>query len=436
MSYEIGLEREKRNIGEIENKENSKKILEFLDDLELNNLSVGRRYAYALRLRKIESLLKDKFLDPDEKDIKQVLYTIQHTKIKWGSGELHFPTNNQQESYRITLKRFYKWLLGEDSEYPRCVKFIKIGNSHPSQRKKPEDMISENQIQKIIENSLNHRDKALFSLLYDSGCRIGELLTLKIKDVKFDDFGAMILVSGKTGVRQVRIIGDSIPLLRSWIEVHPDLNNKDSFLFCGISGSTIKKQMNYHEVYSSLRKTLKRAGIQRRIHPHLFRHTRGTILASKAIGNAPLESQMGWVHGSRQTATYIHLSGKEQDMAILKAYGFNIEDEESQEKKPIKCPRCGELNISTAKKCKKCWIPLDINEALKEQQESMEPFMRFASRSPKHMIEFIEYLAKDPIARKFIESIGREEMKRSGSKENPDDEVNIKFNVSQDDEEQ
>ena len=140
MSYQTGLDREKRNIGAIENKENSKKILEFLDDLELNNLSAGRRYAYALRLRKIESMLKDKFLDPDEKNIKQVLSTIQHTKIQWGSGELHFPTNNQQESYRITLKRFYKWLLGDDSEYPKCVRFIKIGNSHPSQQKKPDTL--------------------------------------------------------------------------------------------------------------------------------------------------------------------------------------------------------------------------------------------------------------------------------------------------------
>ena len=436
MTYKMGLERERRSIEALENKNNSRKILEFLDDLELNKLSEGRRYAYALRLRKLEALLGNNFLNPSEKDVKQVISTIQHTKIKWGSGELHFPSENQQESYKITLKRFYKWLLGEDNEYPACVKFIKIGNSHPSQQKKPEDLITEDEMDKILQGTMNHRDKALFSLLYDSGCRIGELLTMRIKDVKFDDFGAMILVSGKTGVRQVRIVGNSIPLLRSWIEVHPDTNNRDSWLFCGISGTTVKQQMNYGEVYSCLKKTLKRAGIQRRIHPHLFRHTRGTILASKAIGNAPLESQMGWVHGSKQTATYVHLSGKEQDMAVLKAYGFNIEDEGSQEKKPIKCPRCGELNVSTAKKCKKCWIPLDINEALKEQQESMEPFMRFASRSPKHMVEFIEYLAKDPVARKFIEEIGKHEMQRTGSKEDPDEEVSVKFNVSEDEEEQ
>ncbi len=45
------------------------------------------------------------------------------------------------------------------------------------------------------------------------------------------------------------------------------------------------------------------------------------ILASK-VAEAPLESQMGWVHGSRQTRTYIHLSMRDHDNAILKAYGI------------------------------------------------------------------------------------------------------------------
>jgi site-specific recombinase XerC len=59
----------------------------------------------------------------------------------------------------------------------------------------------------MLDATLNMRDKALISLLYDSGCRISELLTMDRKDLGFDQYGAKITVSGKTGVRAVRIVG-------------------------------------------------------------------------------------------------------------------------------------------------------------------------------------------------------------------------------------
>ncbi len=101
-----------------------------------------------------------------------------------------------------------------------------------------------------------------------------------------------------------------------------------------------ENNIKHEDVYSMLRKVSKRAGITRRIYPHLFRHTRATILASK-ITEAPLEAQMGWVPGTKQMATYVHLSGKQTDMAILKAYGVEIKDNAIAEPMPVKCPRCG-----------------------------------------------------------------------------------------------
>ncbi|MEM0132284.1 hypothetical protein [Acidiplasma sp.] len=74
------------------------------------------------------------------------------------------------------------------------------------------------------------------------------------------------------------------------------------------------------------------------------------ILASK-VAEAPLESQMGWVHGSRQTRTYIHLSMRDQDNAILKAYGIKIDENKIIEPMPKKCPRCNALNPEDAKYC-------------------------------------------------------------------------------------
>jgi hypothetical protein len=49
-------------------------------------------------------------------------------------------------------------------------------------------------------------------------------------------------------------------------------------------------------------------------------------LASLNAAEAPLESQMGWVHGSQISRVYVDLEGKQHESAILKAYGIQKEE--------------------------------------------------------------------------------------------------------------
>ncbi len=151
-----------------------------------------------------------------------------------------------------------------------------------------------------------------------------------------------------------------------WLDSHPNVNDPDAPLFCNLSDNIRGRAMTYDDVHKALNKILRRGNIGRHyiakdkkwiitknIYSHLFRHTRASILASR-LPEASLESQMGWVHGSKRSATCVHLSGKQQDTAVLKAYGINVEEDRKLEKTPKKCPRCGELNPSNASQCRKC----------------------------------------------------------------------------------
>jgi len=267
-------------------------------------------------------------------------------------------------TYITMIKKFYRWHLGKLPDYIQNMKTkVKVNG------KAPDDLLSYQDVTALIENSRNARDRALFSVLYDSGCRIGEIINMRIKDLSFDEFGALLRVTGKTGFRQVRIVGNSIAYLRAWLDNHPLRNDVNAFLFCNLSDSILGRHLTYADVYSIIRQATKRAGIKKRIHPHLFRHTRATILASK-VTEAPLEAQMGWVHGSRQTRTYVHLSLRDQDNAILKAYGIKVpENETIQEDKPKECPRCHTLNPSDAQYCRNCWMPFDVKVALDMEEK-------------------------------------------------------------------
>ena len=59
------------------------------------------------------------------------------------------------------------------------------------------------------------RDKALVMTLYVSGCGVGEILSLRVKHVTFDEFGAVLMVAGKTGERRVRVVSSASETARS-----------------------------------------------------------------------------------------------------------------------------------------------------------------------------------------------------------------------------
>ena len=329
-------------------------IRKFVNDLKIKeNISEIRRINYIQRLRKVAEWIPDSFLDPGEKDIETVLEHLSSDDY----------TDWTRDTYVTMLKKFYRWKLKHLPDHIANLK-IKVKENG----KAPDDLITKEEIKALVNNSKNARDRALFSVLYDSGCRIGEIINTRIKDLGFDEFGALLKVTGKTGFRQVRIVGDSIAYLNDYLKSKDD---NDYYLFTGLKKNNLHEPMKYYDARKLLLNLKERTGIDKRIYPHLFRHTRASILASK-VPESPLENQMGWVHGSKMTSVYVHLSMRDQDNAILKAYGININEKNEIEEKPKKCPRCDYLNPSNAKYCHNCWLPFDEKLALEYENKERE----------------------------------------------------------------
>ncbi|MEM0136039.1 MAG: tyrosine-type recombinase/integrase [Thermoplasmatales archaeon] len=338
-----------------------KKIKEFLDYCEnIGELSYNRLYFHAINLRILGEGMGERFLSPSENDVIQALTQQRRRNIsEW-----------TLEGYKATLKKFYSWL-----EMPEVVKNIKFKSKKKiNYKKKPDWRITQEEVDLLIRSCNNARDKAILSLLYDSGIRLGELLTLKIKDVMFDNYGLRILVSGKTGVRNVRVIGDSLGYIKAWLNVHPDMFNQEAWLFCGI-GHDIEGNLNigsalYHQqIYAMFRKVKKRAvslGFpeNKRLNPHKFRHNRATELAPK-LPPLILDKEMGWNLDSSMPAVYVHLNDEEVDNAYLEANGIHVEKLTKEARKTRTCLRCKTVNPSNSEYCLQCGSPLDYNK-LKE----------------------------------------------------------------------
>jgi site-specific recombinase XerD/ribosomal protein L40E len=261
----------------------------------------------------------------------------------------------------IMVKRFYKWLLGKDEEYPDCVKWIKRRASVKESNVLPEHVLRPEEALMIANQAEHIRDKAFVMCLYESGTRPEEFLTLRKSDVTFDKYGSVRMVNGKTGMRRIMLVASS-PLLASWIEQHP-MKPPDAPLWVTLTTNYKNKLLGLTGAAKLVQKLVKKAGIDKRVTLYLFRHSRATELAN-ILTEAQMCEFFGWVIGSRAPRRYIHLSGRNVDSALLAASGIQEEDKKEQMLKVKDCYRCGYRNPPTASFCMKCALALDIKGAM------------------------------------------------------------------------
>ncbi len=353
-------------------KEDKELILEFMDYAMSNGLTKTRILKYIDTLRVISDSLQKPLKDATKQDIMRLVRTVEQKDYsEW-----------TKHDYKAVLKRFYKWLSG-DEEYPESVRWIKTGIKKKN-RKLPEELLSPDDVNKMIEIAHHPRDKALVAILYESGCRIGEILTMKMKHVVFDEYGAKITVDGKTGMRRVRIFS-SVPYLAVWMSNHYLRNDPDAPLWVAIGTRNRNDAVKYPNIRRLFSDLAKKAGINKRVHPHLFRHSRATNMA-KHFTDAQMNQYFGWVQGSAMPSTYIHLSGRDVDGTLLKMHGFKEDDEDKGDiYSPIKCFRCEKLNPPAGKSCLRCGAPLTEESMVKLETErkKMDDIMTVLLRDPE-----------------------------------------------------
>jgi len=343
-------------------KKNLNVVLRFKDVCFLNGMSKPRVIRYFRLFVFLFSFFKGDLEKATKKDIEGIVAVI--------NARTTFSPTTKYDC-KVMLKRFYKWLKGNDEEYPEEVKWIK--NKIKVTEKKminDSELITQKDVEKLLEASEYSRDKAFVSLLYESGCRIGEIGSMTISNVNFDKFGTVITISGKTGSRKVRVIA-STPHLRTWLNSHPFKGDKNSPLWINFGSRNHNKAMDYHAFKMVIARLFRKAGLKKRCNPHLFRHSRATYMANH-LTEFQMNQYFGWIQGSNMPSTYVHLSGREVDKAIIEMNGLEDKRAEKKEARVKVCPRCEAINDVNDVYCSKCSFILDEKEAVKVDSERKE----------------------------------------------------------------
>lgn len=378
------------------NKQQKALLLKFYGHLQRKGLRLASQKSYLQQLKLLMLAIKKPLTKLERKDID--LYLLE--------------LNKKYKPKTITERRkflilFLEWLLGKPKEKIDLINDLDVVIDRDT--KLPEELLTPEEIKRMVQVASSIRDKCLIMLLYETASRKGEFLQLKVKHIEItnQEYAMVTIPKGKTTSRKLPLIF-SLPYLQNWLSSHPQRQSKDfkdAPLFV-TEGSYLGKALGADGLKRRLKVLAKRSKISKKVFPHLFRHSRLTELG-KELTEAELCKYAGWVGGSSMSRVYVHLSGSDVSNKLLANAGL-IDRRDVDNGKSllnyVKCPRCDHLNASEKIYCDKCSLILDIKEANKLVDKKQSP------EQEKLIYDFIFELSKIPKIKnemgKIIEKLG------------------------------
>lgn len=227
--------------------------------------------------------------------------------IKWLSSSSVKSTT--QARILSGIRAFYDYLLLEKHIKQNPTEFIEF----PRLSRKLPSVLSVQEIESILamidlSKEGGFRNKVSLELLFACGLRVSELINLKIGDVSFTE--EWILVTGKGNKqRLIPVSTNALDLIVIYLETirlkqTPKPKDKE-ILFLNRRGGRLTRVF----IFTMLRDLAKKAGINKNISPHTFRHSFATGLVSNGADLRAVQNMLG--HESiTTTEIYAHLDRK------------------------------------------------------------------------------------------------------------------------------
>ena len=200
------------------------------------------------------------------------------------------------------IRSFYKFLSreGAASHNPAA------GVSAPRGTRKLPDALDVDRMSALLDmtpkSALEVRDRAMFELMYSSGLRLAETVSLDLGDVDLKD--ALVQVTGKGSKQRVVPVGTvACEWLRSWLGERPAVAAGDeTALFIGRRGT----RLTARAVQARLERWARIQGLGRPVHPHMLRHSFASHMLESSGNLRAVQELLGHADIS-STQVYTHL---------------------------------------------------------------------------------------------------------------------------------
>lgn len=266
--------------------------------------------------------------------------------------------NSARRAFGI-FRGFIRWMHDEKVNTGIDMnKIQKVKSPKPDlTTKKASDMLSGEEITKLIEAAGNDRDRAMIAMMFEGSLRPVEVSAAIWGDLNFDKYGCQFTTSKKTGKpRYIRLIM-AAPYLLAWKNRSPTPVSGDDPIF--VSFKSPHQQLTRGGIYANFMFILKKSGIKKKVSPYCLRHSRITAMIRDEIPDSIVKKQAWGSLSSNMLATYAHLIDTDVDRVLLTRAGIITDAEKKDDSlKPRQCPICGKIHTPTSRFCDECGTSL------------------------------------------------------------------------------
>lgn len=369
-------------------------IKEFLND-QTGKISLYREHALLSRFVTLRPYFT-KYTGISTGEVQEGIRRIMTDTKEDGTPK--YSQNTKSESIK-QMKRFFLWMC--DNGYGDNLNEKKLRNivapSIDLMTKTAEDILTKEEIEMIIKAARNSRDRAMVAVLYEAGLRSRELSELTWKDIRFNAQTVVINTAGKTGKPRYIPCVLCRQYLAAWKNDYPIEPAPDNYVFITLHRSRTSEAyapICYNGLVVQIKSMLKRAGIDRHITPHCFRHSRVTHLIQDEMPETYIKKMMWGSVSTDMFQTYAHIVNDDLDRGIAEVYGIEVPEQTAKKRshamKPRQCPVCGTVNSPTANYCI-CGAPL-TDEARKMTSFKKEDLLEIVSANPHLLMEVLASL--------------------------------------------
>lgn len=284
---------------------------EFLEYMEIERGSslktVGNYDRYLTRFFSFIKSGEPKSITEDSiREFRLVLNRAPGVKVK---GQTQSTLKKNTQNYHlIALRRFLKYLMkrGVTSLSPDRIELAKVGARHL-------DLISINELERLMkategEGIKSLRDHAILELFFSTGLRLSELCSLnRDLDISKDEFS----IRGKGEKIRVVFLSDTAKnAIKKYLNKRADMEEP---LFAQVSQSK-NKDTDCRLTPRSIERIVKhyalKAGISRKVTPHVLRHSFATDLLSNGADIRSVQMMLGHANIAT-TQVYTHVTDKQ-----------------------------------------------------------------------------------------------------------------------------
>lgn len=231
------------------------KINYFLATKKLEGLSPRTIKNYEYTLRKLQNVFYKPVSTITTADIKMLMYSEAEKK-----------SPSSMNTFMTPIRLFFQWLQNEEFIIKNPCASIKPVKE-PKRMRKP---LTEEQVEILRDCMLTRRERAILEFFLSTGCRLSEVLNVKIKEVDF--VNKTLLVIGK-GNKERRVYFTE-RCKRSLLKYLKSREDNSEFLF--VTDRKPNRKISSRGMQVIINKIQMKSGLELHIHPHIFRHTFAT----------------------------------------------------------------------------------------------------------------------------------------------------------------